>query len=419
MHSEAQARSTVAKPLSFKAANGWRGPGSFAIAIAHLAIATDSFDIRHLEPVALMVDLFFVLSGFVIAQAYSTKLGQASAIPEYIIRRFGRIWPLQAATLALLVAYELLKLILETVFGHHFSTAPFASSGLNLWQAIPTNLLLIQSLGLHDRETWNFPSWSLSVEFVTYLSFAAFCLVGPATRRVLAVATIAISLAILMLVAPRQMRSTFDYGLFRCLAGFFAGTLCHDAVMRWRTPKWPFPTLVEIVTLAIVGAWLALSVGTHAVYAAPFIFCVFLYVFVAGRGLISSALSTRPMQVFAEWSFAIYMVHAIILIALLAVLHEIQRRSGLSLFTTISNPAAIWPGNAATIEVIHLGSPALLGLMFTLYGAGVLFASYIAYLAVEAPGRAIFGRLAKRFNPRVKHAVTPLSTSADSMERVR
>ena len=416
MRSEAPPRALVVQPLSFKAANGWRGPGSFAIALAHLAIATDAFDVRHLEPVALLVDLFFVLSGFVIAQAYSTKLRRASAVPEYIVRRFGRIWPLQAATLAVLVAYELAKLVFGTLLGHHFSTAPFAASGLDVWQAIPTNLLLIQSLGLHDRETWNFPSWSLSVEFATYISFAVFCLVGPITRRLLALATIAISLAILMFVAPRHMRSTFDYGLFRCLAGFFAGMLCHDVVMRWRIPKWPFPTLVEIATLTLVGVWLAYSFGTLAVYAAPIVFSVFLYVFVAGRGLLSRWLATGPMQVFAEWSFAIYMVHALVLIALLAVLHEVQRATGVSLFTTIPNPAAIWAGNPPTIEVIHLGGPVLLGLIFLLYGAAVLLASYVAYRVVEAPGRAIFGRLAKRLDPRRTRSIATAPASGNPME---
>ena len=204
------------------AVNGWRGPGAIAIALAHLGIATDALSARYLFPVALLVDLFFVLSGLVIAQAYATKLSKAANIPEYVIRRFGRIWPVQAATLALLVGYEALKWAIEA-FGHgHFSSPGFSRDGISLVEAIPTNLLLLQSLGLHDRETWNFPSWSLSVEFVTYVAFALFCLMTPNLRRAMSVATIVASIAILALVAPYGMRSTFDYGIFRCLAGFFA-----------------------------------------------------------------------------------------------------------------------------------------------------------------------------------------------------
>ena len=410
MHSEASTGAIVVQPLCFKAANGWRGPGSFAIAIAHLAIATDSFDVRHLEPVALMVDLFFV----------PQRLRDRASLFDEARARDGhpRIYrpPLRPHLAAAGGdARPADRLRTAQAIARNPGRAPFFNAtvrrdGLNYWQAIPTNLLLIQSLGLHDRETWNFPSWSLSVEFVTYISFAAFCLVGPYTRRILAVATIAISLAILMFLAPRHMRSTFDYGLFRCLAGFFAGTLCHDAVMRWRIPKWPLPTLVEIATLALVGLWLATSVGTHAVYAAPLIFSLFLYVFVAGRGLLSRGLAMAPMQVFAEWSFAIYMMHAIVLIVVLAVLHEVQRRTGVALFTTISNPAAIWPGNPPTVEVIHFGSPVLLGLLFLLYGAGVLLASYLAYRVVETPGRAIFGTPRQTFRSRATRTIARVPT---------
>ena len=416
MRSEAAPSVMAVQPLSLAAANGWRGVGAFAIAFAHLAIATDSFDIRHLEPVALIVDMFFVLSGFVIAQAYSTKLGRVAGFPEYLVRRIGRIWPLQAATLAVLVAYELLKLVLDVTLGRHFSTPPFAETGMNLWEAIPSNLLMIQALGLHDRETWNFPSWSVSVEFATYLSFAAFCLVGPVVRRVLAAATIAVSIAVLMFVAPRHMRSTFDYGLFRCLAGFFVGTLCHDLVLTWRIPKWPLPTLVEIGTIVVVAGWLASAVGTQAVFAAPIVFGIFLYVFVAGRGAVSALLKTAPMQILSEWSFAIYMVHALVLIALLAVLHEAQRRTGHPFFTIIPNPAAIWSGNPPTIEVIHIASLVWISLLFCVYGAGVLFASFLAYRVVEAPGRAVFGRLAKRLKPRNPRAAPTVPAAGNTME---
>ena len=382
--------------LTFKAANGWRGPGALAIALAHFALVLDYFNTKELQPVALMVDLFFVLSGFVIAQAYSTKLTKSSAIPEYIIRRFGRIWPLQAATLAVLVVYELLKLVLASGVGVHFSSPPFGADSLTPWQAIPTNLLLIQSLGLHERETWNFPSWSLCVEFVTYASFAALCLVGPVLRRFFSIIIIAVSLAILLLLAPRDMRSTYDYGLFRCLAGFLAGTLCHDVVGRWRIPRWPLPTLVEIITIALVGFWLTHSVHTMRVFAAPLIFSLFLYIFVAGRGAFSRGLASAPMQIFAEWSFAIYMVHAPVLIFMLAALHAIQHVTGHLFFVMVPNPGAAWANMPAFVEVIHIGSPAEVGLMALIYTSTVVVVAAFAHRVVEKPGRALFGSLAKR-----------------------
>ena len=401
--------------ISLRAINGWRGPGALAIAIAHLGIVTNFFEIRHLEPIALLVDLFFVLSGLLIAQVYGEKLSRASAIPEYIIRRFGRIWPVQVATLAVLVIYELLKLGLQTYAGEHFSSPAFSPDGLNLVQALSTNLLLIHSLGIHDRETWNFPSWSLSVEFATYVVFALFCLLTPMRRRVLAVATVAASIAILVVVAPYHMRSTFDYGIFRCLAGFFAGTLCYDALKTWRLPSWPLPTLVEILALAMLGLWMS-RFDTYLAFAAPVVFCIFIVAFVQERGLLSRILVMKPFQFMAELSFSIYMVHAVVLIFGLAIAHEIERRSGLKLFVPESNPLAGHPGVTTTIQVLHIDSMSVKWAIGCGYVVCVLLAAYATYRYVEVPGRAFFGTLAKRVGKAPTRLRSSAHAGADPME---
>ena len=394
------AKRTPAAPVSFRAVNGWRGPGALAIAVAHFSVAADFIAYRRLEPIALLVDLFFVFSGLVIAQVYTEKLARPAAIPEYVMRRFGRIWPLQAATLALLVTYELVKLFLQTFFGRIFTSPAFSIDGYNLLEAIPTNLLLVHSLGLHGRETWNFPSWSLSVEFVTYLSFATFCLVRPLARRILALLTIGVSLAILVYVAPYHMRSTFDYGVFRCFAGFFAGTLCYDVARHWRGPAWPMPTLIEISAVAFVIAWLCFSSKGLLVFAAPIVYCAFILAFASERGALSRFLLTGPMMFLAEMSFAIYMVHALVLIFLLGALHGLGRTLGWSLFTFVANPLAGNPGAPAKVEVLHITSPFALWACAIAYVAAVLVAAYAAYRWIEVPGRAYFGRLAKRIGKR-------------------
>ncbi len=394
------------KPLSFRAINGFRGPGALAIAFAHFAVASELISYKRLEPIALLVDLFFVLSGLIIAQVYSEKLTRPRAIPEYIVRRVGRIWPLQAATLAFLVAYELLKLAMQTGLGKQFSTAAFSIDGYNMARAIPTNLLLIQALGVHDRETWNFPSWSLSVEFVTYVSFAAFCLIGPVWRRAAAILTIAVSLAVLIFVAPYHMRSTFDYGLFRCFAGFFAGTLCYEAAYRWLRPHWRMPTLIELGGLALVITWMSFSSIGLLVFAAPFVFCLFVLSYASEQGAVSRVLLSKPMQFFAELSFAIYMVHAIVLIFFLAGLHALARATGHPLFMNVPNPLAGHPGSPAMVEVLHIANPLALWGCTGAYLGIVLLLAYAAWRWVEVPGRAYFSSVAKRFDAR------PLATPA-------
>ncbi len=386
------------KGISLNAVNGWRGPGAIGIAVAHFGIATDFFVVRDLEPAALLVDLFFVLSGIVIAQVYTTKLSRPSAVPEYLVRRAGRIWPVQAFTLAILVTYELVKLFLQTFAGKHFSSPPFSPDGLDTVPAIFTNLFLVQSLGMHDRETWNFPSWSLSVEFFTYSLFALLCLLPALPRRMLALGGVVASLLVLALIAPYHMRSTFDYGVFRCIAGFFAGTLCHDALVRWRVPKWHAPTLVEVATIVLFGIWISHAPNNPIGFAAPVVICGLITVFVQERGLLSRLLLTKPLQAMADLSFAIYMVHALVLMLVLACFHAYGRFTGQDLFVTTPNLLAGLPGAPTTIQVLHVGGIVAKGTIMVAYVAVVLVAAYATHRLVEVPGRAFFGALAKRLN---------------------
>ena len=392
---EAHARS----PLSFAAVNVWRGPGAIAICVGHLGVVTEFFPVADLLPIILMVDLFFLFSGIVIAHAYTAKLGQASNIPEYVLRRVGRIWPVQAATLAILVGYELIKIAVEMLFHYQFKSSPFSSEGLNLVQAIPTNLLMLQSLGFHDRETWNFPSWSLSVEFVTYLVFAGLCLTSPMLRRCLSVIIISVSLTILAFAAPDGMRSTYDYGVFRCLAGFFTGTLCYEIAVRSRLPRWRFPTMVEVAALLLLVLWLRIAFVGVLAFAAPFVFSFFIFVFLSQRhGLLSKMLETRFFQVMAELSFSIYMVHAIVLIGFLTATHTIASVFHLDLFHMIRSPVPPRHGFSPMIEVIHLDFTSEIWALFAAYLLVVMLAAVVAYRFVEVPGRRAFARLAKRIS---------------------
>lgn len=394
------------------AVNGLRGPGAIAVVLAHLGIATDAVPFRYIFPIALLVDLFFVLSGLVIAQAYAAKLSQASNVPEYVIRRFGRIWPMQAATLAVLVGYESLKALMQATGHGHFSSPAFSRDGISIVEAIPTNLLLIQSLGMHDRWTWNYPSWSLSVEFVTYIAFALFCMLAPIPRRVLSVATIVASLAILVLVAPYGMFSTFDYGIFRCLAGFFAGTLCYDVAQRWPIPRVRYPTLLEIAAIGIIGIWLAISVERPVGCAAPALFGLLVLVFLAEGGQVSRLLKSRVLQVLADLSFSIYMVHSVVLTALIAFAHALSRSENLMLFRMVPNYFADRPGARAMVEVLHVDSFSKAALILVSYLVGVAVATPVAYRFVEVPGRELFNRLAKRASWKWSSA-----TALKSMER--
>src|ERR1700682_1554172 len=178
----------------------------------------------------LMVDLFFIMSGFIITHVYNKKFqsGLSSKnFRDFIVARFARVYPLHFFTLALLVLLVA------------------SSKGWNPVQdpaAITTNLLLIHSFGIHKIFTWNVPSWSISAEWWAYMLFPALVIFINRKKGLaigfLTLFVVAAYLAIMFWIprvnifdpsAPprRNLDVTFDYGYLRGLAGFISGMLLH------------------------------------------------------------------------------------------------------------------------------------------------------------------------------------------------
>jgi peptidoglycan/LPS O-acetylase OafA/YrhL len=111
---------------------------------------------------SIAVDLFFVISGIVIASGY---LGRTSSWREYggfIRRRFGRLYPLHLLTLGFYVAIGVAtSLGLISVMGE--SNYAF--------DQLPANLLLVHAWGFSSQLSFNYVSWSISAEWFVYLLF--------------------------------------------------------------------------------------------------------------------------------------------------------------------------------------------------------------------------------------------------------
>ena len=138
-----------------------------------------------------------------------------------------------------------------------------------------------------------------------------------------------------------------------------------------------------------------------AVFAAPLVFSLLIIVFIGERGAISRLLLTRPAQMIANLSFAIYMTHAVVLMVLLAAAHAMAGATGQRWFVTTVNPIVGHPGAHSLIQVLHLPTTALSFGVGGVYLGCVMVASAVAYNVVEVPGRAFFNRVGRRFAPKV------------------
>ncbi|MFQ1732858.1 acyltransferase family protein [Aeromonas veronii] len=126
----------------------------------------------------LWVDLFFILSGVVLAHVYGeafTRTPRTVSYGRFLWLRLTRVYPLYLVTLLLLVGWELYK----AQHGVGFYAGPL----FKMWEwegmppfgspftpaeALPSAFLLLQVVTDHGL-TWNFAAWSLSVEWISYL----------------------------------------------------------------------------------------------------------------------------------------------------------------------------------------------------------------------------------------------------------
>ena len=370
--------------MRFKALDSWRGICALLVAAHHL----QAHGFLYWQPLVrnawLFVDFFFVLSGFVMSHAYGEELGTVGKVKEFIIRRLGRIWPLHVAVLAALIGLEFSRLLLT--FWHPFVGVHDAFSRDRTFYAVVTNLFLVQALGFNSTLTWNGPAWSISVEFWTYLIFAALVSATPrrSTRLVLSLILAATSVAILEQFSQYGMRETFQWALPRCVYGFFSGTIVYE-LWRRGTGDAVAGTVAESVTVMLVLVFVTFVPG-HAEleYLATPLFCFAVLVFAGARGLLSRALTLRGPAALGRWSYSIYMVHTLVL----AVLFSSVRVTELFLGQHWLKQS---DGSQPFLFEADIASNVL---VFVLYFAVTVAVSAATWRFIELPGQRFFAALA-------------------------
>jgi len=161
-----------------------------------------------------LVDVFFVLSGFLLAQLYQC----AAAVPEFLFKRACRLFPLHWVTLLAVMGLQRLH--------EAWTGAPFVYR-MNDAFHFGLNVLLVQSSGLQHGFSFNGPAWSISVEWIVNLGFAGVLCVA-AWRFRLAMGLALLALAGLgwgqgHLIGEGVLGGVWDAALVRGVFGFFLG----------------------------------------------------------------------------------------------------------------------------------------------------------------------------------------------------
>lgn len=366
----------------FSVLDAWRGVCALLVTIVHIPVMHALQGTEVFLNMQMFVDFFFVLSGFVMCHAYGSSLRESGRFEGFMIRRFGRIYPLHLAMILGFAALELAKLAVLAVAKIQVDGDPF--TGPRSIETLVSNLFLTQSFNLHGMTSWNGPAWSISVEFYAYVVFAVAVLVaGMRTAMFTALATVA--LAGLAYFSPSYIFATHDFGFLRCLYGFFTGCVVYQLVMRQGSGRFA-GTLLEVGAVALLAGFILLSGKNATSYLAPLVFAVVVYVFAFEKGFFSRVLATRPAQALGLWSYSIYMVHMLIF-AVEKMAFGFLAKKGLIGLAIVQTPLArLWTFNNVALDAA----------LFMVQIVLTLIVSKLTYDYIEDPWRKTFAAIARR-----------------------
>lgn len=366
----------------FAALDGVRGIAAVLVVLYHLQ-ANDLFFANALtRNAALFVDCFFVLSGFVIASSYQDAIDGGRDLLRFMMRRFGRVWPLHAAVLAVMASFHLARLVAGIAGGHPVN--PF--TGDHSLGGLVASLLLVHSLGLYDDVVWNPPSWSISVEFYAYLAFAILVML---TRRwcVLAAVLAVVGSAVVLVGDGSYLGAPLPLRFFRCTYGFFTGMIGYAVFLRLHSRLQALGN--GSLTCLQWTAWAASIMGVVVFGSGPLsmllpiLFAAGIVAIAANRGGMVALLSTRPFDLLGNLSYGIYMVHIPVLNMMFRGYPKLVAAIGAASGSVLASPAAFTTSYLAIVFVV----------------------AFASFRWLEIPARNAVSRAASRLFPRPGESV--------------
>jgi peptidoglycan/LPS O-acetylase OafA/YrhL len=307
----------------------------------------------------LAVDLFFILSGFIMSYTYLQDFRRRGlqALGSFLGKRVARIVPLNTVVVVLIVTGGLVS---EQILGRNIFF-----SARDLVVDLPTNLLLLQGFGIGTN--LNGPSWSISIEFAAYCAFPGLVWVVFAQRPAVAGPVMLFCCAALGWIASMQPRlglgtDVMPFSLVRCIAEFTLGMGCFRVTQHEASARLFMTDAMGFALIAGSGFFMLLRLDLLAVLLFPGL----IVALATNRGIVARLLSNRALHVLGTVSFSLYLIH--------------------QFFRSID------------LELLQAWHPSPLGkeaaLLFAFVGSvAVIPFALLTYVMVERPGRVLVRRL--------------------------
>lgn len=316
---------------------------------------------------ALFVDLFFAISGFVIAHVYQGKVGTLSEYGMFLQRRVGRLMPLHWLTL-----------VASIIVWSGFVALGKAGNHQPSFEArciAETAVLLNSMFSCGNGISFSSVSWSIGAEMVMYLMFPLFAwAVVRSKLRFLAITSLAlVAMIIVDLVQNPVDRSWVDvWPPLRALPSFMIG-VC----LFYFRDKVRIPAPGRVLLLSLTMLTISMVTHTHHLISLGLVYVVAIAAIAADQATAPALV--KRFAPLGQLTYSIYMWHSlVILIVMNAIADKLfQASSGLMVvFCAIS-----WV---------------------------IIFAiSYFSYVVIETPARHYIDGLGRGSRRRIADVVAP------------
>lgn len=256
----------------------------------------------------LGVDVFFVLSGFVIAYNYmdgSARQGW-QRWREFFSMRFARLYPVHLFTLLVSLSFYLTVKLSLVHTGKDFSG----------WtgRSFVENLFMVHAWVPYVHDSWNNASWSISSEWFAYLLFPLIVYAGisriPARFSLIA--------ATLVATVPAGILFAYSDVPFFCLIEVFfefaAGCIIYVSFKRLRDHA-AIRSIAGGCLLAGTALWVVLNaskIGLGERWAISLFPLLVMYLAVS-TGIVRQVMCSRPFVYWGKVSYSLYMTHNVTL----------------------------------------------------------------------------------------------------------
>lgn len=309
--------SAVARPSAqrFRSLDAMRGVAAIGVALMHWAKIGD----HHWLPSAyLAVDLFFALSGFVIAHAYDRRIAAGLGTPRFMAIRVIRLYPLYL--LGTLISVAMVVTGLDT----SWSAAGFRLALVFALLMFP--LPMPGGMPVDDHSTLyplNDPAWSLLFELLANLVFVI--IHRWLTQRMLV--AILVLAAIALMLSTQQQQSMergwawdgFGVASARVAFSFPLGVLVYRAHRDGKLPYWRAPTWVILVSILAVMAMPAQGLPYEAARDVGLVLIVLPVLLVLGVNAREVPATAPLFDWLGEISYPLYVTHGPLMALVFAV----------------------------------------------------------------------------------------------------